>query len=95
LWCEIWYYIITERNTPIQTDRKEQFKVSQEIKNNISRYGHAYGRIYRYQSTGKDADGNELVARYPIYHMTEHGRRRTVERTADYYDLWEYGYIKY
>lgn len=73
----------------------KQFKVSQEIKNDISRYGYAYGRIYRYQSTGKDADGNELIARYPIYHMTENGKRRTTGRTADYYNLWEYGCIKY
>lgn len=73
----------------------KQFRVSQEIKTNIIRNGFAYGRIYRYQSTGKDADGNELVARYPIYHMTEHGKRRTTERNADFYGLWEYGYIKY
>lgn len=73
----------------------KQFKVSQEIKNNISRYGFAYGRIYRYQSTGKDADGNELVARYPRYYMTVHGKRLTNERAADFYGLWDYGYIKY
>ena len=73
----------------------KQFKVSSEIKEELLKTGYAYGRIYRYQSTGKDADGNELIARYPIYHMTEHGKRRTTERVADFYGLWEYGYIKY
>ena len=73
----------------------KQFRVSQEIKTNIIRYGFAYGRIYRYQSTGKDADGNELVARYPLYHMSKCGKQRTTERSADFYGLWEYGYIKY
>lgn len=73
----------------------KQFKVSPDMKRHLSRWGYTYGRIYRYQSVGKDADGNELVARYPVYHMTEHGKRRTTERSADFYNLWEYGYIKY
>lgn len=72
----------------------KQFKVSTEMKRHLSFWGYMYGRIYRYQSIGTDADGNELVARYPIYHMTEHGWRCTTERDADLYNLWEYGYIK-